>query len=86
MQAVYAILVRDRNRLREVLAQAGVATAVYYSTPLHLHPAYARYGNGPNSLPVCERVSQQVLSLPLHPYLDEATAGLICQTVIRALS
>ena len=84
--AVYAILVRDRNRLREVLAQAGVATAVYYSTPLHLHPAYARYGNGPNSLPVCERVSQQVLSLPLHPYLDEATAGLICQTVIRALS
>ncbi len=84
--AVYAILVRDRNSVREALAQAGAATAVYYSTPLHLHPAYARFGNGPNSLPVCERVSQQVLSLPLHPYLDEATAGLICQTVIRALS
>lgn len=84
--AVYAILVRDRNSVREALAQAGAATAVYYSAPLHLHPAYASYGNGPGSLPVCERVSQRILSLPMHPYLDEATAGLICQTVIRALS
>ncbi len=84
--AVYAILVRDRNSVREALAQAGAATAVYYSTPLHLHPAYASYGNGPGSLPVCERISKQIVSLPMHPYLDEATAGLICQTVIRALS
>jgi UDP-2-acetamido-2-deoxy-ribo-hexuluronate aminotransferase len=84
--AVYAILVRDRDSVREALAQAGAATAVYYSAPLHLHPAYASYGNGPGSLPVCERVSQRILSLPMHPYLDEATAGLICQTVIRALS
>jgi UDP-2-acetamido-2-deoxy-ribo-hexuluronate aminotransferase len=84
--AVYAILVRDRNGVREALAQAGAATAVYYSAPLHLHPAYASYGNGPGSLPICERVSQRILSLPMHPYLDEATAGLICRTVIRALS
>ena len=84
--AVYAILVRDRNSVREALAQAGAATAVYYSAPLHLHPAYASYGNGPGSLPVCERISKQIVSLPMHPYLDEATAGLICQTVIRALS
>ena len=84
--AVYAILVRDRNSVREALAQAGAATAVYYSPPLHLHPAYASYGNGPGSLPVCERISKQIVSLPMHPYLDEATAGLICQTVIRALS
>jgi len=84
--AVYAILVRDRKGVREALAQAGAATAVHYSAPLHLHPAYASYGNGPGSLPVCERVSQQVLSLPMHPYLDEATAGLICQAVIRARS
>ena len=84
--AAYAILARDRNGVREALAQAGVATAVYYSAPLHLHPAYASYGNGPGSLPVCERVSQQILSLPMHPYLDAATAGLICRTVIHALS
>jgi len=82
----YAILVKDRSGVREALAQAGVATAVYYEAPLHLHPAYAIYGNGPGSLPVCERVSQQIVSLPMHPYLDEATVGRICQIVTRALS
>ena len=84
--AAYAILARDRDDVQDALARAGVATALYYSAPLHLHPAYARYGNGPGSLPLCESVSRQILLLPMHAYLDEATAGLICRTVAAALS
>lgn len=84
--AAYAIQVPDRDGVQDALARAGVATAVYYSTPLHLHPAYARYGKGPGSLPVCERVSRRILSLPMHPYLDDAAAGLICRTVTGALA
>ncbi len=84
--AAYTILAQDRDGVREALSRAGVATALYYSVPLHLHPAYASHGNGPGSLPVCEKISQQILSLPIHPYLNEAAANLICRTVVRALS
>lgn len=84
--AAYAIVTPDRDAVQEALTRAGVATAVYYSAPLHLHPAYARHGAGPGSLPVCERISRTILSLPLHPYLDEAAARLICQTVVRAVA
>jgi dTDP-4-amino-4,6-dideoxygalactose transaminase len=53
---------------------------------MHLQPAYAGYGKGPGSLPVSEKLSLQVLSLPMHPYLDEATAKRICEVVLEAVS
>jgi dTDP-4-amino-4,6-dideoxygalactose transaminase len=83
--ALYSILVRDRDRVRDALAKEGIATGIYYSVPLHLQPAYAGYGEGRGSLPVSEGVSEQILSLPMHPYLDEETIDRICRTTLRAL-
>jgi dTDP-4-amino-4,6-dideoxygalactose transaminase len=83
--ALYSILVRDRDRVRDALAKEGIATGIYYSVPLHLQPAYAGYGEGRGSLPVTEGVSEQILSLPMHPYLDEDTIDRICRTTRRAL-
>ena len=71
--------------MRDALAQEGIATGIYYSVPLHLQPAYAGYGEGRGSLPVTEGVSEQILSLPMHPYLDEETIDRICRTILRAL-
>ena len=84
--SVYSIMSDHRDRVREVLSGDGISTAVYYATPLHLQPAYARYGEGPGSLPNTERASQRSLSLPMHPYLDEDTVRRICQSVTRALT
>ena len=83
--ALYSILVGDRDRVRDALAKEGIATGIYYSVPLHLQPAYAGYGEGRGSLPVTEGVSEQILSLPMHPYLDEETIDRICRTTRRAL-
>jgi len=60
-----------RSNLIEQLKQQGIPTAVYYPTPIHLSTAYRNLGYRLGDLPVCEMLSNQVLSLPMHPYLSE---------------
>lgn len=83
--AVYAIRSPRRDALRAALSAAGIASAIYYAKPLHLHTAYAGYGDGAGSLPVSEQVSREVLALPMHGYLDEATVERVCDTLLAAL-
>jgi dTDP-4-amino-4,6-dideoxygalactose transaminase len=59
-----------RDRVRQQLQELGVGTAVYYPLPLHCQPVYAGLGYEPGSLPVTERVAQQVISLPMFPELS----------------
>jgi dTDP-4-amino-4,6-dideoxygalactose transaminase len=74
---------RDRTAAR--LREAGVPTVVYYPRPLHRQPAYAGFPTAPGGLPVSERLSDEVLSLPMHPYLDEATQDRIVEAARAAL-
>ena len=84
--AQYSILLDDRADVAAALGDAGIPTAVYYPLPMHLQPAYAAYGDGAGSLPVSESLSKRILSLPMHPYMDEATADRICDALIAAVS
>ncbi len=83
--AQYTIRLPRRDAVQTALAERGVPTAVHYPVPMHLQPAYDAAGSGPGSLPVSERLSRQVLSLPMHPDLDEATAGRIAAAVRDAV-
>ena len=83
--AQYTIRLPRRDAVQAALAERGVPTAVHYPVPMHLQPAYRAAGSGPGSLPVSERLSRQVLSLPMHPDLDEATAGRIAAAVRDAV-
>ena len=83
--AQYTIQVEQRDRVAAVLQAQGIPTAVYYPRPMHLQSAYIAYGDGPGSLPVSERLSERVLSLPMHPYLNDTSAERICAAV-RAVS
>jgi dTDP-4-amino-4,6-dideoxygalactose transaminase len=83
--AVYAVLSDERDRLAEALNEAGVPTARYYRHPLHKQPAFRDLPGVPERLPACESLCQRVLSLPMHAYLDEATAHHICDVLIAAL-
>ncbi|WP_420346986.1 DegT/DnrJ/EryC1/StrS family aminotransferase [Pelagibius sp.] len=84
--AVYSIRTRERERLRQALREAGIASAIYYAKPLHLHEAYAAFGDGAGSLPVSETASAEVLALPMHGYLDEPTVTRVCDTLLGALA
>ncbi|MDP7641272.1 MAG: DegT/DnrJ/EryC1/StrS family aminotransferase [Alphaproteobacteria bacterium] len=83
--AQYTIQVANRDGLAAALREAGVPTAIHYPRPLHLQPAYLRHGGGPGSLPVSEKLATRVLSLPMHPDMDEATSRHICQAIARHL-
>jgi dTDP-4-amino-4,6-dideoxygalactose transaminase len=57
----------ERDRVRAALTEAGIASAVYYTTPLHLQPALRFLGYEPGSLPETERVAEDNFSVPLWP-------------------
>jgi dTDP-4-amino-4,6-dideoxygalactose transaminase len=60
----------DRDAIAARLNAAGVPCAIYYPKPLHWQTAYRHYPAASGGLPVSERLAAQVLSLPMHPYLE----------------
>jgi dTDP-4-amino-4,6-dideoxygalactose transaminase len=72
----------DRSKLMSNLKGAGIPTMVYYVKPLHLQTAYKHYPTATGAaLPVCENLSQRVLSLPMSGYVGEDEA----LTIINAI-
>ena len=58
----------DREKLQSYLFKKGIPTMIYYPIPLHKQKAYRHYSN--QSLPIAEKVSKQIISLPIHPEMD----------------
>jgi dTDP-4-amino-4,6-dideoxygalactose transaminase len=82
---LFTVRAADRDGLQKHLTAQGVATAVHYPRPIHLQPAMAAAGGRPGDLPVSERLSREVLSLPLYPELPlETVAGIAAE--VRAYS
>ena len=73
-----------RDPLAEALKKDGIPTAVYYRIPMHRQPIYAQYPS--DACPVAEALCHEVISLPMHAYLDEATQDRIVASVRRALA
>jgi UDP-N-acetyl-3-dehydro-alpha-D-glucosamine 3-aminotranferase len=74
-----------RDAIRQALARDGIATSVFYPMPLHRQPAYEAANRG-TSLPASEAAAKTVLSLPIHPLLDDASIDRICARVEAALA
>ncbi|MXR38082.1 DegT/DnrJ/EryC1/StrS family aminotransferase [Craterilacuibacter sinensis] len=83
--AQYTIEVDQREAVQASLKEAGVPTAVHYPIPLHLQPAFAYLGQGAGSFPLAEAAGKRVMSLPMHPFMDEATQDTVVAAVKRAL-
>ena len=79
----FTIRAERREAIRDALAKEGIASSVFYPMPLHQQPAYEAIAKGV-SLPVAEKVSKTVLSLPIHPLLDEASIDRIAACVRKA--
>jgi dTDP-4-amino-4,6-dideoxygalactose transaminase len=62
---MYVVRSPERDRIASALREAGIASAAYYVTPLHLQPAMRRFGWEPGSLPETERAAAENLALPL---------------------
>jgi dTDP-4-amino-4,6-dideoxygalactose transaminase len=75
-----------RGKLAERLKAAGVPTAIYYVKPLHQQLAYKAYPVAMNGLPVSEQLAGEVISLPMHAYLEPAVQDRICAAFVEALA
>jgi dTDP-4-amino-4,6-dideoxygalactose transaminase len=83
--AQYTMRVPNRDALAAALKAKGVPTAIYYPKPLHQQTAYSKFPCAGNGVPVSERLAGEVLSLPMHPYLEEAVQDRIITAVREAL-
>jgi UDP-2-acetamido-2-deoxy-ribo-hexuluronate aminotransferase len=67
--AQYSIRVKDRDMVQDGLLKAGIPTAVHYPIPLHLQECFKYLGYGPGDFPVAEAISEEIISLPMNPFL-----------------
>jgi dTDP-4-amino-4,6-dideoxygalactose transaminase len=74
-----------RDALADALRRQGIPTAIYYPMPVHVQDAYRRFPVAEGGLPVSDKLAAEVISLPMHPYLDEPTQDRIVAAVVAAL-
>jgi dTDP-4-amino-4,6-dideoxygalactose transaminase len=79
--AQYTIRSSERDALKARLAAAGIPTAIFYPRPLHRQTAYRDFPVANGGCPIADRLATEVLSLPMHPYLDKATQEKIAAAV-----
>jgi dTDP-4-amino-4,6-dideoxygalactose transaminase len=84
--AQYTIRTNRRDELKQKLQERGVRTEIYYPRPLHMQGPYKDYPVAPGGLPVTEQLKDEVLSLPMHPYLTAKQSDYICDAVRASLS
>ena len=75
----------DRDGFAAALKAQGVPTAIYYPKSMHQQTAYRNFPVAEGGLPVSERLSADVVSLPMHAYLDEATQDRVISAVRGAV-
>jgi dTDP-4-amino-4,6-dideoxygalactose transaminase len=80
--ALYTIRVPDRDALRAALEKKGIGTGLFYRLALHQHPAFRDLNARP--LPNSERLASEVLSLPIHPDLDDGEVERVIEAVLAA--
>lgn len=76
----YTITIKNgqRDALKNYLEKRGVPTMIYYPVPLHLQTAYRQPGMAEASFPITERLSKEVISLPIHTEMTEDQLSYIC--------
>jgi dTDP-4-amino-4,6-dideoxygalactose transaminase len=83
--AQFTVSVSERDRVRAELTDQGIPTAVYYPRPLHRQTAYAGGPMAGTELPVSDQLAARVLSVPMHPYLDEPTQDRVVDALRAAV-
>jgi perosamine synthetase len=78
----YTIRVHDRDAFADRLRERGVGSAVYYPIPVHRQKPFLALGYGDRRYPVTDRLTEQVLSIPVHPSLSDGEV----ETVIGAVN
>jgi perosamine synthetase len=77
----YTIRVARRDELADRLRERGVGSAIYYPIPVHRQKPFVALGYGDESHPVTDRLTEEVLSIPVHPSLSDDEVGTVIAAV-----
>ncbi len=80
---LYPVRTSRRNELRQFLAECGIQTLIHYPAPLTSQPAFQSFVLPGQEFPAAEQASREILSLPLHPALEEDEVRYIIQALRR---
>ncbi len=83
--AQYTIQVKNREQFLANMQKQNVPTAVHYPMTMNMQPVFKYLEQPEGTFPIAERVSAHVLSLPMHPYLDEKTQDQVIAAVKKSL-
>ena len=83
--AQYTLQVDDRDKVASALNEAGIPSAVYYPITLDQQPALASCSHVVGDLAVTHRLADEVISLPMHPYLSDADMIAVSDAVKAGL-
>ena len=72
----------DRDAMHNYLAEKGVPSMIYYPVPCHKQKMFDAFGGGNYDLPITDKLTEKVISLPMHTELDEAQQSLIINEVL----
>lgn len=78
---LYIIRTKRRKELADFLGSKGIATGIHYPTPVHLQRAYSSLGLKEGDFPVSEKVSKEILSLPMFPELTEKQIAYVGDSI-----
>ncbi|MFN6463084.1 MAG: DegT/DnrJ/EryC1/StrS family aminotransferase [Nostoc sp. DedVER02] len=76
----------ERQQLQEKLTTVGIQTGIHYPIPCHLQPALTNLGYQPGDFPQAEKLSQQILSLPMYPGLSSSQVKEVVAAIAHAVS
>ncbi|WP_310529148.1 DegT/DnrJ/EryC1/StrS family aminotransferase [Nocardioides sp.] len=83
---LYVIRVDERDRVLDVLGDAGIGAGIHYPTPVHLTGAYRGLGLGPGTAPIAEEAAGRILSLPMFPHITEDQQARVADVLTAAVT
>ena len=82
---LYVVRTPGRDQVLAHLKSHGVGAGIHYPIPLHRQPVYLQQGYGDVSLPITEKVTQEIVSLPLYPELSDEQMAHVVRTINEAV-
>lgn len=79
--AQYSIRIKNRDEVQNRLKEAGIPTAVHYPMPLHLQECFKYLGYKKGDFPISEIVSEEIMSLPMNPYVTDEEINYIVENL-----
>jgi len=77
----YTLAVDNREKLEETLKQNEIGFATYYPIPLHIQDCFSELGYKKGDMPICEKLANEVISIPIYPEMPEKQQSFVIDTI-----